>query len=709
MPGVKLYFGEDFSVLFGCPPEIIKILMRKNFTVPEYIVLPDTRHKNGIVQNSTEFPLYYFLFIMNKFKDGKKLSILGNKNDVESNRELLRLCLLGPTPNEYYAVGAGRFYKYLYKESRYLSVKNPEGKEYLIDDFIESISFNNDVIENDKFLLDHIAENVYKINNEIIDINFNEIQNPLFDIKNSLTSQLPAKFGIDILGGGSGFSPNMPCSGLLLNYNSDYMLLDCIPYIDLLLKIKGISKQQIKSVFLSHIHDDHCSMLPLLLFNNKIKFLSTKEIYWMALKKLSLQIGHDIGELYSYFDFVELFPYEKNEFYGMTIVPHYTVHSIPTIGAKFKMKERDLTHTIVFVGDNKSMPDIQKMVNKGITPKWKYEYLEKIYSNKYSLLIPDGGMGILHGDPRDSIESTSDRVVFLHLDNLPEKFNATFSLAKNGKRYILSEHTDNAHYAFVVRIIQIFHNHFPDISDEWITAMMNNIRIIHHNTDDVIMKQGEVKRDSLFIILSGSCVVKKHDGEKFRTLAVKDAGDFIGELAVISDEIKREASVIATTPVTLCEISEKIFYSFLEVENKVLYVKRLWSLRSMIEKFSPFSEFSDSLNERIVMVSKARDYKAGDTVITQGDDSTHFYIVLNGLLEVVRDKTVIDVLKNGDIFGEFGILLEKTRNASVVAKEYSTIIEIEKSDISKIIFSTPILNLYVHNLMHKRLSDGSIK
>ena len=98
--GVKLYQSKEISILFGVPPEVIKHFNNQNIEFPETIVLPDTNYKFGILQNCTEFPLYYFLFVKGNYVKGVKLNIVGTKKQVEANRELLRLTLLGPTKSE---------------------------------------------------------------------------------------------------------------------------------------------------------------------------------------------------------------------------------------------------------------------------------------------------------------------------------------------------------------------------------------------------------------------------------------------------------------------------------------------------------------------------------------------------------------------------------------------------------------------------------
>jgi hypothetical protein len=460
-PAVKVYQDGGTAALFGCPPEVIKSLILQKIDFPRIIVLPDTLCRSGILQNCTEFPLYYFLFALGNQSKGRKLTIVGERKALDANRELLRLTLLGPTKEEYEALGASPYFETLYKEARHLSVKDSAGAELPIEGFIDFLPFERGEARGEGFAISHVGEDVYAINGTEVSLREGGLQGPAYDLNTDYAPKTPHKFGVDILGGGSGFTPGKPSSAVLLDYNSDYMLIDCPPYLDHHLRARGIAREQLKSIFLTHIHDDHCNVFPLVEFNTKLKFLGTREIYWMTLKKLSLQTLYPIEEFRSYFEFVELEPYEENDFYGIKILPHYTVHSIPTIGATFVMSERGKRRLIGFGGDNKALPQIEKMVELGITPKKKQDYLLELYRKRYDLLMVDGGMGLLHGDPEDAMASEADRVVFMHLEKLPEKFDATFSMALPGKRYILSESKNDA---YLIKAMEIFHQDFPGIS-----------------------------------------------------------------------------------------------------------------------------------------------------------------------------------------------------------------------------------------------------
>lgn len=699
IPGVKVYKEENFSMLIGCPPEIIKHLILLDISFPDYILLPDTIYKNAVLQNATEFPLYYFLFVQGNYFKGKKLTILGKKEHVDKNHQLLNLTLLGPTKEEFNKLGDSKYFDCLYRESRALSVKDKDNNEIPLDQFVSFIHFENQEIINNDFHLIHKDFNIYQINGNIIDVNFEEEQLPPYDLKPDFVPMLPTKFGIDILGGASGFTANNPSSGLVLNYNGDYMLVDVMPYLEHALNARGISKQQIKSLFLTHIHDDHCNMFPLVLFNNKIKFLGTKEIFWMACQKLSLMTMHDIEEFYSYFDFIELKPYEETDFYGIKITPHYTVHSIPTIGATFKMKQGRHDRSIVFVGDNKSLSDIQTLSDNNIVTKEKNNRILKLYRDHYDFLFADGGLGILHGDPKDSLESKANRVVFLHLEKLPEEFDATFTLATHGKRFII-EDADERYY--LIKTMQILNQHYPGISEDWENTLLSNMHILKYNKGDVIMKQGEDSNNMIYIILSGNTGIFYHDGKKLKEVSLEETGDIIGDMAVINQVKKRSASIIARTPVTLCEISGELFYSFIKEEKRIDSIQTAWQIRSKLEIHYPFTEFSDLVNLRIARVSNEKVIDKDSEILKEGEIGKEFYILINGKLSAYSKDKKIGTLLPGAMFGEFSGLSNKARIASIISEEESVILEIAQEDMNQILSITPSLNFYLHNIMKER-------
>jgi hypothetical protein len=81
-------------------------------------------------------------------------------------------------------------------------------------------------------------------------------------------------------------------------------------------------------------------------------------------------------------------------------------------------------------------------------------------------------------------------------------------------------------------------------------------------------------------------------------------------------------------------------------------------------------------------------YKAGDTIIEQGDPATHFYVVKDGNVEVsqtvdtgtARREDVINQFGPGQSFGETAILRRSARTASVRALSDCVVLELSAED-----------------------------
>jgi CRP-like cAMP-binding protein len=58
---------------------------------------------------------------------------------------------------------------------------------------------------------------------------------------------------------------------------------------------------------------------------------------------------------------------------------------------------------------------------------------------------------------------------------------------------------------------------------------------------------------------------------------------------------------------------------------------------------------------------------AGTSLVTQGENAYHLFVIESGHADVRKDGEVVTTLSPGDVFGEIGLLATGTRTASVVA------------------------------------------
>jgi CRP-like cAMP-binding protein len=85
----------------------------------------------------------------------------------------------------------------------------------------------------------------------------------------------------------------------------------------------------------------------------------------------------------------------------------------------------------------------------------------------------------------------------------------------------------------------------------------------------VLAREGEIGRE-FFVLVDGEVSVTR-DGEEIRRLS---AGEFFGEIALISESARRTATVTAVTPVRFFVLTRQSFRSLIardpEIERKVL-------------------------------------------------------------------------------------------------------------------------------------------
>ena len=622
-------YGEE-SLLIGQPPEVLKGLLLRAIPTFNSLVLIDSTEKDGSLLNNLEFPLYFFLFMSNGLASGRKLNLVGHQEDITRVFRLLRLTLLGPTEAELRSWGTEEWLK---KEwlgaANYLALKEKTGAIKEVESFFNVIPFTNNEATVGTFKIRHVGKDNYYItaNDEAVNIDLNEDLQiyPPYSMQMDFIPRDLVKLGLEILGSASGFTANEPCTGLALCYNGTYILIDSIPYLDKHLYARGISKNSVSSIFLTHLHDDHCAMFPLILMPHRVEVITTREIFEMAIEKLSCHLNWKADVIREYFQLVEIRPGKHQKYYGMDILPHITVHSIPTIGATFTVQHKGNDKRICIIGDNNGMSSIKEMHDQKIVSDGTYDNLGRIFSDRFDLLVADGGAGAIHGDPEDALNSDSDRVVFVHVEHLAHQFTTTFSLASAGKRYIVVDGDETIYASLMNQYLSTWLG--EPFSNRWARTILAEEEVRRYNKGDVIMVQEERSRGFVYLILTGYCDVVVFDGEDFQTIASLQAGEIIGEMAVVTGTFKRNASVVASSPVSVMVFSEENFNEFVVREGYRDMLINRWGIRTALRMLPQFAELISTVLEKISTIGEDIRLAAGESL--QVDD-THWHVFANG-------------------------------------------------------------------------------
>jgi len=103
-----------------------------------------------------------------------------------------------------------------------------------------------------------------------------------------------------------------------------------------------------------------------------------------------------------------------------------------------------------------------------------------------------------------------------------------------------------------------------------------------------------------------------------------------------------------------------------------------------------FKDFSDDQITEVVDASEWLDYKKGDTIVSEGEIETAFYIIAKGGVEVSKDDISIGRMYQGDCFGETAFIKNEQRLASITARTDVTLMVVSNSLLEKVSIETQL-------------------
>ena len=98
---------------------------------------------------------------------------------------------------------------------------------------------------------------------------------------------------------------------------------------------------------------------------------------------------------------------------------------------------------------------------------------------------------------------------------------------------------------------------FQGLSDEEIRQLVESAEHVSLRAGDLLIRQGDLG-DAAYVLLSGEFEVQKQSGQSVIRIGVRDPGDIVGEMALLSRS-QRNASIIARTDSEALRIPQEAF------------------------------------------------------------------------------------------------------------------------------------------------------
>ncbi len=110
----------------------------------------------------------------------------------------------------------------------------------------------------------------------------------------------------------------------------------------------------------------------------------------------------------------------------------------------------------------------------------------------------------------------------------------------------------------------------------------------------------------------------------------------------------------------------------------------------MLQKAPIFENADPLLLNSVIMALRSVPAAEGEEIIKLGDMAKEMFLICHGEVEIINAAgEVVQILKDGDFFGEIGILLSTPRTATVKARSLVDMFVLNKSDFSRILQDHP--------------------
>ena len=98
----------------------------------------------------------------------------------------------------------------------------------------------------------------------------------------------------------------------------------------------------------------------------------------------------------------------------------------------------------------------------------------------------------------------------------------------------------------------------------------------------------------------------------------------------------------------------------------------------------------------------SRVFKAGQVIFKAGDEGTEFYVVDKGKVSIRLGNRTLDVLGEGQIFGEMALIDSGPRSAAAVAETDCTVVPVSENQFLFMISEAPYFALNLMRVLVER-------
>ena len=233
---------------------------------------------------------------------------------------------------------------------------------------------------------------------------------------------------------------------------------------------------------------------------------------------------------------------------------------------------------------------------------------------------------------------------------------------------------------------------FRDLPPEALREVAAAMKTYEYARNDYVIRVGEAA-DRLYVVVAGRLEVIRHFEEgRAQAVAEMIPGDVLGEIGVVRGS-PRTRSIRCATQVILLGLDkegfERLVLSHLtraDVEDAVQKV-------GFLQNISLMREWPQQTLAAFARIAAIQEFNEGELVVREGSENLNLYLVHRGEFSVTQHGKLIRKLRQGDSYGEFGMLQNRHSASSVVASMPSSCLVVTKADFLKFITQDFMISL----------------
>ena len=682
------------KISFGQPPDVIKRLQQVGYfgsnAVNAFVLVDSKLQGESICWVLVEFPILYALYLcmvevngnfMPAFFAGKYPTVVGQQTDVEKALKMIKYANYGLDQlEELDAMDIpAKTREALKKEILGLAVGN-EIKDS--ESFINSVYLDESPKSEKEFSdigdgiqIGRTGYNRYKViyQDDDLDIDVNLLDNESFraPVEYKHFKFPVTNLGVWHTGEYDGMDPYYSCAHTSIIHKYEPILIDYPSNMTDIINHNGLSKESVKSVIVTHNHDDHIgAMVELFRRMQPCHIITTEPVKHSLIMKLSTLV--DLPEktieqsfLWTVLPFRSDNPYQTETINldGLKVTGHLSCHSVPTTVYTIEVNLDGHEYSYGHFLDIVAFKRMEMLVKDNWMPQDHLDHLHHIVrEKKYRLIKYDAGCATdaavpfsVHGQWQDLKNAATERSfrLFTHVTRhqLSEEYEKEGRFVRMGdldnsirlqNGRIIQLGTGNyATIAFFYQSYQHVLRYFesllgvqvtPDLQqtmEYYAYAFASTPKHTDPNIGSFLIEQ-EAESDYVYIIVRGRAEIQSFDdaGSLASRSTVCD-GEVMGDIGVLAHQ-PRMSNVKTLNRLTYLAVPASLFMEAMTAMNITYegYFKEMFERRQLLQSASSIAQdVSTTVLNRIARKSETRQVKKDEVLFKKGETDDRLIIV----------------------------------------------------------------------------------